>query len=110
MRFSGLSLGDGERPADASYVINMTFTDTGEEIVLTLSNGVLRYREGEKALDANAGITLTRELFLSILLGNAGLRDTLLGDDLSVEGSRLDLLGFFRLFQPLEPVFEVVRP
>ncbi|GHD28913.1 alkyl/aryl-sulfatase [Halioglobus pacificus] len=101
---------DGERAADASYVINMTFTDTGEVIVLTLSNGVLRYREGEKALDANAGITLTRELFLSILLGNAGLRDTLLGDDLSVEGSRLDLLGFFRLFQPLEPVFEVVRP
>mgnify|MGYP001815874456 CR=1 FL=1 len=33
-----------------------------------------------------------------MLTGTAGINDTLFSDDLEIEGSRLDLVGFFRLF------------
>jgi len=101
---------DATRAEGEDYVLNITFSDTGEVIVLRIQNGVLQQRVGEPAEDADAGITLTRTLFLDLLGGRAGLRETLFSDDLQTTGNRLALLGFFSLFEPMEPIFEIVRP
>ena len=71
---------------------------------------MLHHREGESDPEADAGITLTRTLFLDLLSGKAGLRETLFSDDLETSGNRLALLGFFSLFAPMEPVFDIVGP
>ena len=42
--------------------------------------------------------------------GNAGLKDTLLGDELRVKGNRLDLIAFFRLFDQATGTFNIVVP
>jgi alkyl sulfatase BDS1-like metallo-beta-lactamase superfamily hydrolase len=101
---------DGSRADGENYVINLEFSDTGEVIVLRIENAVMHSRTGSPDPDADAGITLTRALFLDLLSGKAGLRETIFSDDLATSGNRLALLGFFSLFEPMEPVFEIVAP
>jgi linear primary-alkylsulfatase len=53
---------------------------------------------------------LSRELFLRMLTGNVGLRETLTSDDLSVDGSLVDLVRFFTLFVSSDGLFNIVTP
>ena len=101
---------NGARAEGEDYVINLEFSDTGEVIVLRIENAVMHSRSGEADPNADAGITLTRALFLDLLSGKAGLRETIFSEDLASSGNRLALLGFFSLFDPMEPVFEIVAP
>jgi alkyl sulfatase BDS1-like metallo-beta-lactamase superfamily hydrolase len=43
-------------------------------------------------------------------MGQAGLADLLLSDDIELEGSKLDLLKFFSLFDKPEGKFNIVTP
>ena len=45
-----------------------------------------------------------------MLTGKAGLKDTLMSDDLKVTGSRLDLIRFFALFEQPKGTFNIVTP
>ncbi|MDA8752557.1 MBL fold metallo-hydrolase [Halieaceae bacterium] len=101
---------DGPRAEGEDYIINLEFSDTGEVIVLRIENAVLHSRQGQADPEADAGITLTRALFLDLLSGKAGLRETIFSQELTTSGNRLALVGFFSLFEPMEPVFEIVAP
>ncbi|MGD8823998.1 MAG: alkyl sulfatase dimerization domain-containing protein [Myxococcales bacterium] len=96
---------DGKR-----MVINLTFSDLGKNYVLELANSVLHYHEGDRDPDANASLEVTHDLYLRMAVGSAGLKDTLFSDDLHVEGSRLDLLAFFRMFDKPKGTFHIVTP
>ena len=78
--------------------------------VLQLENAVLHHRTGSPAADANATIHITHALFVKMLTGNAGIRDILFSDDVSVEGSKLDLLKFFAMLDRPNETFNVVTP
>ena len=41
---------------------------------------------------------LTRDFLVQLATGQAGLREMIFSDDLAVDGSRLELLSFFSLF------------
>ena len=49
-------------------------------------------------------------MFVDIIIGEAGLKDTLFGDDLSVEGSKLDLISFFSMLDKPMGTFNIVTP
>jgi alkyl sulfatase BDS1-like metallo-beta-lactamase superfamily hydrolase len=89
--------------------VNFVFTDSGESFALQVKNAVLHHRSG---IDSNATATLklTRDIYLKMIMGNAGLNDTLLSDDLQVEGSRVDLVRFFALFHQPNGSFNIVTP
>ncbi len=91
-------------------VVNLVITDIDETHVLELKNSVLRHYEREADPDANVTLRVTHDLYLRMLTGTAGLKDTLFSDELTVEGSRLDLIGFFRLFDKPEGTFNIVTP
>jgi alkyl sulfatase BDS1-like metallo-beta-lactamase superfamily hydrolase len=77
---------------------------------LRVRNGVLHHRRGDPDPEAAATLSLTRDFLLRLSVGDAGLRETLLGDELEVEGSRLALVSFFSLLdRPGEP-FPIVTP
>jgi alkyl sulfatase BDS1-like metallo-beta-lactamase superfamily hydrolase len=96
---------DGER-----LVLNLVFTDVGETWVLTVENAVLRHERRDPDPAAAATLRLTRDWLLRLSVGEAGLRETLFGDALEVEGSRTAVLSFFRLLdRPGEP-FAIVTP
>jgi len=91
-------------------IVNLIFTDLDTTHVLELKNSVLRHYERDAHPDANASLKVTHELYLKMLTGQAGLKDTLFSDDLKIEGSKLDLVSFFRLFDKPDGTFNIVTP
>ncbi|MEQ1439756.1 alkyl sulfatase dimerization domain-containing protein [Fontimonas sp. SYSU GA230001] len=99
---------DGPAAANLSLSINLVLKDTGQSYVLWLENGVLHHRAAARDPTANATLELTKNLFLKMMVGNAGVGDMLLGDELSVRGSRVDLVRFFSLFDKPDGRFAIV--
>lgn len=90
--------------------IKITFTDLRESYLLTLRNSVLHNRLTSEDTPADATLKLTRPLFVDLLIGNAGLKELLFSDDISFEGSRLALIGFFGMLDKPEGRFNIVTP
>jgi alkyl sulfatase BDS1-like metallo-beta-lactamase superfamily hydrolase len=101
---------DGPKAAGRELTLNFVFTDLGESYVVTLENGVLNHRRAEPDPDADVTLELTREMWLRLVTGQTGLRDLVFSDDLRVQGSRLDLLAFFRLLDAPSGDFPIVTP
>jgi alkyl sulfatase BDS1-like metallo-beta-lactamase superfamily hydrolase len=101
---------NGPKAEGKSMIINLILTDLGTTYVLELENSVLRHYKRDRHPNANASLKITHELYLKMLTGKAGVRDTLFSDDLTVEGSRFDLLAFFMLFDKPEGKFNIVTP
>ncbi|MDG2306723.1 MAG: alkyl sulfatase dimerization domain-containing protein [Candidatus Binatia bacterium] len=101
---------DGSAADGKKMKINFVFTDLDRSFVLELENGVLNYREADPDPDADATLSLTRDLWLQLATGQAGVKELVFSDDLSVEGSRMTLLGFFGLLESPEANFPIVTP
>ncbi len=98
---------DGPAAAGKDLKINLVLTDLKESYVLWLENAVLHFKRGT-APDANATLTLTKPIFVKMVAGTAGVKDTLLSDELQVKGSKIDLVRFFGLLDKAAGVFPVV--
>ncbi len=77
---------------------------------MLLENAVLRHSNANSEDIADATLNLTHPLFIDIIVGDAGLKETLFGDDLSIEGSKLDLISFFSLIGKSKGIFNIVVP
>ena len=103
-----------EDAADKNWHIKIHFTDLNESYLLWIENSVLHHR----LLDDTAPLTekvhatlnLTHPLFIDMLIGEAGAKEMLLSDDLSIDGSKIDLLRFFSLFEKPVANFGIVLP
>ncbi len=110
---------DGPRAEGKYLKLNLEFTDvagggsasTGKETyVLWIENAVLHFRRAAPQEDANAGIALPKSLFLKLLVGTAGISDLLGDSGITVTGSKLDLVSFFRLLEKPPASFPIVTP
>jgi alkyl sulfatase BDS1-like metallo-beta-lactamase superfamily hydrolase len=101
---------NGPKADGKEFTLNIVFTDLDEAYTLQLENAVLHHRQGDPDPDANATVRITHPLFLKMLTGGAGIRDILFSDEVSVEGSRLDLVRFFSLLERPNETFNIVTP
>ncbi|MFT5482176.1 MAG: alkyl sulfatase BDS1-like metallo-beta-lactamase superfamily hydrolase [Halieaceae bacterium] len=101
---------DGPAAEGVDISINMTFADEGINFVLWIENSVLHHREAEADANANATLTLTKDLYLDMAIGEVSIGETLLSDDLTISGSKLDLLRFFALIEVPDMAFNIVEP
>jgi alkyl sulfatase BDS1-like metallo-beta-lactamase superfamily hydrolase len=101
---------DGPAADGKRFKFNFVFTDVGETHVLELGNGVLHHRQAEPAADADATVRLTRDLLLRLGIGDAGLKELVMSDELQVDGSRLKLLSFLSLLDKPDGRFAIVTP
>ncbi len=99
-----------DKAEGVSTTVKITFTDLNESYLLTVHNSVLRHNKVAADAKADATLTLTQPLFVSIIVGEAGLKDTLFSDDLSIEGSKLDLISFFSMLDKPMGTFNIVTP
>ena len=90
--------------------IKINFTDLAEIYVLSLENSVLHYWKTENDEKADASIKVTHAFFIKMLVGKAGINDILFSDDLEIDGSKVDLLRFFSLFDKPNATFNIVTP
>ena len=101
---------NGPDAEGVSLSIGLEFTDLGERYLLDINNAVLHHRPMPAGVQTDAALKLTHGLFVNLLTGQAGLKDTLLSDELEVEGSAIDLVRFFSLFDKPEGRFNIVTP
>jgi len=101
---------NGPDAEGADLSVNFVFTDLAESYLLEISNAVLHHRPSEPGAQANATLKLTHAMFIRMLTGKAGLKDMLLSDEIELEGSTLDLLKFFSLFDKPDGRFNIVVP
>ncbi len=101
---------DGPAADGKNLKINLVLSDTKESFVLWLENAVLHFKPGALASDANATLTLTKGIFIKMIAGTAGVKDTLLSDDLKIDGSKIDLVRFFSLIDKAPGTFPIVTP
>lgn len=99
---------DGPAAEGKDLKVNLVLSDTRESFVLWIENAVLHHRKAAPAADANATLTLTKEIFIKMMAGTAGVKDTLLSDDLRVDGSKIDLVRFFTLIVKAPGTFAIV--
>ncbi len=99
---------DGPAAEGKNLKVNLVLTDTKESYVLWIDNAVLHFKSGAPAADANATLTLTKDIFVKMMAGTAGVKDTLLSDDLKVGGSKIDLVRFFTLIDKAAGTFAIV--
>jgi len=99
---------DGPAAEGKTLKINLVLTDLKESYVLWIENAVLHFKSGEPTADANATLTLTKDIFVKMIAGTAGVKDTLLSDDLKVSGSKIDLVRFFSLIDKAPGTFAIV--
>ncbi|WP_417670723.1 alkyl/aryl-sulfatase [Pseudoalteromonas tetraodonis] len=101
---------NSEKSEGESQTIALVFTDLNERYILQLNNSVLHHYIDLNNTPADATLSLTHELFVKILIGKAGIKNTLFSDDLNIDGSTLDLISFFMLFDKPDGQFNIVTP
>jgi len=90
--------------------IKIYFTDLQEAHELKIENSVLHHKLTTLDSPADATIKVTKQTYIQMLLGEAGLKDILFSSDIEIDGSTIDLLSFFRLFEKPEGIFNIVTP
>lgn len=96
---------------DENYVVNIHMTDSDEQFVLWVENSVLHHKLQNRAADnASVSIKITRELFVGLITGQVKITELVSSPELSISGSKLDLLGFFSMFDPKVANFNIVVP
>ncbi|MDM4765411.1 alkyl sulfatase dimerization domain-containing protein [Pelomonas sp. SE-A7] len=107
--FEAMAAGlDGPAAEGKNLKINLVFSDRKESYQLWIENAVLHHRKAEPAADANATLTLTHPIFIKMMAGTAGAKDTLMSDELKTSGSRIDLVRFFSLIDKAPGTFQIV--
>lgn len=101
---------DGTAAADSALRINLNFTDSGARFHLWIENAVLHHRrldEGEVA-EADASLNLSKDFFLQMISGQAGIGALLSSDQVSIDGNPLALGRFFSLLDQPDGRFPIV--
>lgn len=103
---------NSDKAADLDLTIKITFSGLKQSYLLQVKNSVLRhYPAREDSTAETAGtITITHPLFIKMLIGQAGIKDTLFSDELTTDGSVLDIIKFLRLFEKPDGQFNIVTP
>ncbi len=96
--------------ADTNLSVNFQFTDTQEEYLLTLKDGVMNYFTGQQKDDADCTVYVTRPAFDEIVDGRSTFARHVFLGNASLRGNPRKLLQFFRPLEDFQPWFEVMLP
>ena len=101
---------DAEKAEGEVLTLNVRFTDSDTNFVLSVRNSVMYYKQLPVDKNADVTLSLTQKLFVEILLGEAGIKSLISSDQLAVDGSLLKLLKFFSLLGATNDDFNIVLP
>ena len=90
--------------------INLVFTDLKETWALELSNAVLNNTKGRVLKSPNVTLTLTRPVFLGILLQGKKLPDLIQAGAVKLEGDPRAFGAVFGNVESFDPFFNIVTP
>ena len=95
---------------DLEIKINLDFTDTDEQFVLSLDNSVLNNIPNKVEENADASLTLTRHIFNEVALGRTSFVKEIAKGNVKVGGSPVALMRVFGKLDEFNPDFNIVTP
>ena len=101
---------NGMKADGVEKIINIRITDLNESHVLRIKNSVFHHTMQAANSEANASIAISHSLLTDMLTGGAGVKDVLTSDELDIDGSTIDLIQFFSLFEQPATTFNIVTP
>lgn len=101
---------DHQKVDGMNFGINMVFTDLNENWALELSNSVLNNAKGRVLKNPNATLTLTRPVFLSMLLQGKKLPDLVQAGLVKLDGDPRAWGAVFANVETFDPYFNIVTP
>jgi alkyl sulfatase BDS1-like metallo-beta-lactamase superfamily hydrolase len=93
-----------------TIILNWSFTDTGEQYALNLSNCALTYRAGWQAPNADATFTLARSTLDGITLGQTTFEKEVSTENITVDGNASKLAELLGMLDTFDPFFSIVTP
>lgn len=101
---------NGEKAADAKTVLNFDFGEDGGTYKVELENGVLNHTAGVEASDADATITLSRDVLNKIVLKEETLKEATAKGDVKITGNEEKLNELLGYMDNFEFWFNIVTP
>ncbi len=99
---------DSSQVEDVEFVANVSHPDTGEKLVLELSNGTLTTQIGFAASEPTFTLTIDRADFESVIVGASTLSELVAGGRGSVDGDASGLHALFGALIDLDLLFEMM--
>ncbi len=106
--FLGVRL-DAAKAEGKKMVINWNFTDSDQQIVLTLENSALTHIAGRQP-DADATVTLSRATLDAVTLKQTSFPEAVKSGQVKIEGDRAKLGELLSMLDTFEPMFPIVEP
>ncbi len=101
---------NGPDAAGKQITINLSFTDTGDQVALTLTNGALNHSTSRQSPDADANLTLTRAALNDIILVQTTFEESIADGSIAVDGNADKVTELLSLFDTFEFWFNIVTP
>jgi alkyl sulfatase BDS1-like metallo-beta-lactamase superfamily hydrolase len=93
-----------------TMLINWNFTDSKQQLALTLENSALTYVAGKHAANADATVTVTRGVLDAIALQQTSLSDAVKAGRIGIEGDVSKLDELFAMLDTFNVMFPVIEP
>ncbi|HEU5194545.1 MAG TPA: alkyl sulfatase dimerization domain-containing protein, partial [Methylomirabilota bacterium] len=101
---------NGERAEGKRIVVNWAFTDLARRFVTTLENCALTWLADRHHDDADATVTLEREILTRLVLRELSFTDVMERGLLTIGGDPARVVELFSLLDDFTLMFEVVEP
>jgi alkyl sulfatase BDS1-like metallo-beta-lactamase superfamily hydrolase len=99
---------DGSKVEDVAFVTNIRHPDTGEELVVELSNATLTTQVGFQSDEATATVIVDRADFEHVMLGNRTLEELLTSGAAQADGDLGDLQRMLSSLVEFDLLFELI--
>ncbi len=101
---------DPERIGPRDFRLNLTLTDTGEKVLLTVSNATLTQLVGKHAADAAATVGLTRQTLVALIVRQTSVAKAVADGAIAVQGESGLLEKLFEALDDFELMFNILTP
>jgi alkyl sulfatase BDS1-like metallo-beta-lactamase superfamily hydrolase len=99
---------DSQRAEGIQFVINFVSPDTGETMIIEMSNSTLTHISGYQADNADATIRMNRSDLIPVIAGQATLASQLMAGNGEVSGNAGVLQQLASVLVEFDPVFEIM--
>jgi alkyl sulfatase BDS1-like metallo-beta-lactamase superfamily hydrolase len=99
---------DSQRAEGMQFVINFVSPDTGETMIIEMSNSTLTHISGYQADNADATIRMNRSDLIAVIAGQATLASQLMAGNGEVSGNAGVLQQLASVLVEFDPVFEIM--
>jgi alkyl sulfatase BDS1-like metallo-beta-lactamase superfamily hydrolase len=101
---------NADKAAGKGMVINWVVSDLGRRYVMTLDNCALTYLPDRASDQADATVTLEREVLNRLILHETPFADAVRHGLVGVEGDPARVAELFSLLDDFTPIFEIIEP